>query len=308
MDILERITGIILPVFAIIAIGYGYARWRGEVVRSDMASVNRVSMEVLAPLMVFSALSAKDFDLAHNGWLILASVIISLGSGLLAWPVAKMLGYDKRTFLPPMMYNNGGNMGVPLMLLAFGPESLSAAVALFTAATFVYFSLGIKMLQHGRTTSMRPGSFLKLFKSPIMVAMVLGVLFAVLHVPLPQPVFSAMKLLGEASIPIMLFALGVRMMDISFKSWHIGLVGAVTCPVVGLIVAFALDQVLPLTAGQRGQMYLFGALPPAVLCFMVAEQYRQEPDKVASIVLMGNLAALIFVPLGLWLGLQASIR
>jgi len=45
-----------------------------------------------------------------------------------------------------------------------------------------------------------------------------------------------------------------------------------------------------------------------VLCFMVAEQYRQEPDKVASIVLMGNLAALIFVPLGLWLGLQASIR
>jgi hypothetical protein len=41
---------------------------------------------------------------------------------------------------------------------------------------------------------------------------------------------------------------------------------------------------------------------------MVAEQYRQEPDKVASIVLMGNLAALIFVPLGLWLGLQPSIR
>jgi len=306
MDILDRISGIILPVFAIIAIGYGYARWRGEVVRSDMASVNRVSMEVLAPLMVFSALSSKDFDLVHNGWLILASVLISLGSALLAWPVAKLLGYDKRTFLPPMMYNNGGNMGVPLMLLAFGPESLSAAVALFTAATFIYFSIGIKMMQHGRET--RPGSFLKLFKSPIMIAMVLGVLFAVFHVPLPGPVFSAMKLLGEASIPIMLFALGVRMMDISFKSWHIGLVGAVTCPLVGLIVAFFLDHLLPLTDGQRGQMYLFAALPPAVLCFMVAEQYRQEPDKVASIVLMGNLAAVFFVPLGLWLGLPAAIR
>lgn len=306
MDILERITGIILPVFSIIAIGYGYARWRGEVVRSDMASVNRVSMEVLAPLMVFSALSAKDFDLVHNGWLILASVLISLGSGLLAWPVAHLLGYDKRTFLPPMMYNNGGNMGVPLMLLAFGPESLSAAVALFTAATFVYFSLGVKMLQHGRDT--RPGSLLRLFKSPIMIAMVAGVLCAAFHVWLPAPIFSAMKLLGEASIPIMLFALGVRMMDISFKSWHIGLVGAATCPLVGLIMAFLLDQVLPLTAGQRGQMYLFAALPPAVLCFMVAEQYRQEPDKVAAIVLMGNLAALIFVPLGLWMGLPDSIR
>ncbi|EJL92097.1 putative permease [Herbaspirillum sp. CF444] len=308
MEIFDRITGIILPVFAIIAIGYGYARWRGEVVRSDMASVNRVSMEVLAPLMVFSALASKDFDMVHNAWLILASVLISLGSGLLAWPVARLLGYDKRTFLPPMMYNNGGNMGVPLMLLAFGPGSLSAAVALFTAATFVYFSLGVRMLQHGRSNSSRPGSWLRLFKSPIMVAMVLGVLFAAFRIPLPPPVFSAMKLLGEASIPIMLFALGVRMMDISFKSWHIGLVGAVTCPLVGLLVALLLDQVLPLTSGQRGQMYLFAALPPAVLCFMVAEQYRQEPDKVASIVLMGNLAALIFVPLGLWLGLPPSIR
>lgn len=306
MEIIEHIGSIILPVFAIIAIGYGYARWRGEVVRSDMASVNRVSMEVLAPLMVFSALAAKDFDLVHNGWLILASVLISLGSGVLAWPVARLLGYDKRTFLPPMMYNNGGNMGVPLMLLAFGPESLSAAVALFTAATFIYFSVGVKMLQAGRTT--RPGSFLKLLNSPIMMAMILGVLFALLHIPVPKPLLSAMKLLGEASIPIMLFALGVRMMDISFKSWHIGLVGAATCPLVGLAVALLLDQLLPLTSAQRGQMFLFAALPPAVLCFMVAEQYRQEPDKVASIVLLRNLAALVFVPVGLWLGLPAGAR
>ncbi|HEV7856603.1 MAG TPA: AEC family transporter, partial [Herminiimonas sp.] len=48
---------------------------------------------------------------------------------------------------------------------------------------------------------------------------------------------------------------------------------------------------------------LFASLPPAVTCFMMAEQYRQEPDKVAAIVLLGNLAALIFVPIGLWLGL-----
>jgi predicted permease len=46
-------------------------------------------------------------------------------------------------------------------------------------------------------------------------------------------------------------------------------------------------------------------LPPAVFCFMVAERYRQEPDKVASIVLLGNLAALAFVPVGLWMGLQS---
>ena len=67
-----------------------------------------------------------------------------------------------------------------------------------------------------------------------------------------------------------------------------------------------LDRILALTALQRGQMYLFASLPPAVLTFMVAEQYQQEPDQVAAIVLLGNLGALAFVPLGLWLGMHTA--
>ena len=47
----------------------------------------------------------------------------------------------------------------------------------------------------------------------------------------------------------------------------------------------------------------YASLPPAVFSFIVAESYQQEPDKVAGIVMLGNIAALGFVPLGLWLGL-----
>ncbi|HEX2530354.1 MAG TPA: AEC family transporter, partial [Burkholderiaceae bacterium] len=146
----------------------------------------------------------------------------------------------------------------------------------------------------------------KFLLSPMMIAMMAGTAFAALHATLPAPLMQALKMSGEACIPIMLFALGVRMMDVSFKSWHIGVIGAVVCPVVGLAVALLLDNVLAMTAAQRGQMYLFAALPPAVFCFMVAEQYKQEPDKVASIVLLGNLAALVFVPIGLWMGLPPA--
>lgn len=301
MDMFQRILSIILPVFAIIAVGYGYARLRGDSVRADMGAVNRVSMEVLCPLLVFTALAAKDFDVAHNLVLILAGVLISLGSGLLAWPVARLLGYDVRSFVPPMMYNNCGNMGLPLAALAFGPAGLSAAVALFMAANLVYFSVGIKIIEAGRHG--RRSSFFKFMTSPMMLAMILGMLCALLKLSLPAQLLAALKMLGDACIPVMLFSLGVRMMDVNFRSWHIGLVGAIACPVTGLISAGLLDLALPLTDMQRGQMYLFASLPPAVLCFMIAEQYKQEPDKVASIVLLGNLVSLGFVPLGLWLGL-----
>ncbi|SNT04311.1 hypothetical protein SAMN06265795_112104 [Noviherbaspirillum humi] len=301
MQVFERILSIILPVFLTIALGYGYARLRGDAVKSDMGAVNRISMDVLCPLLVFSALAAKEFDLAHNSMLILAGVLIALGSGLIAWPVCKLLGYDPRSFVPPMMYNNCGNMGLPLAALAFGPAGLSSAVALFMACNVVYFTVGIKIIESGRA---RQGSSLKFLVSPMMLSMMLGMVFAVFHIALPAPLMQAMKMLGDACIPLMLFSLGVRMTDVTLKSWHIGLMGAIVCPLSGLAVAWLLDGLLMLPPAQRGQMYLFASLPPAVFCFMVAEQYKQEPDKVASIVLLGNFLALAFVPLGLWLGLR----
>lgn len=301
MDMIERIAGIILPVFAIVGMGYGYGRLRGATVRTEMAVVNRVSMDVLCPLLIFTALAAKEFDVIHNADLIFAGLVISLGSGLLAWPVAKALNYDVRSFVPPMMYNNCGNMGLPLAALAFGPAGLSAAVALFMACNLVYFSAGVKILESGRNGPKTP--FLQFMRGPMMLAMMVGIAFSLLGLSIPASLFAGMSMLGQACIPLMLFALGVRMLDIEFHSWRIGMVGAAVCPLAGIAVAVALDQVLSLTEMQRGQMYLFASLPPAVFCFMMAERYQQEPDKVASIVLLGNLAAFIFVPLGLWLGL-----
>jgi predicted permease len=302
MDIVERIAGIILPVFVIVAIGYGYARLRQDAVRMEMAVINRICMDVLAPLLVFTALAAKDFDLAHNGKLILVGVLVSLGSGVLAWPLARVLGYDVRSFVPPMMYNNCGNMGLPLAAFAFGPSGLSAAVALFIASNLVYFSAGIKILERGKLR--QSGEALKSLLNPMMLATAFGVLFAFFRIEIPDGLFQALKLLGGTSIPLMLFALGLRMLDINFNSWRIGLIGATVCPLAGLAIAVLLEQVMVLTELQRAQMYLFASLPPAVFCFVMAERYQQEPNKVASIVLLGNLASLVFVPLGLWMGIR----
>lgn len=302
MEILLRIVSIILPVFIIIGLGYAYARYKGAGVTDDMTAVNRISMDVLCPFLVFTALASKDFDVGHNVWLILAGALVALGSGLLAWPVARFFGYDVRSFVPPMMYNNCGNMGLPLAALAFGASGLSAAVALFVACNLVYFTVGIKIIQKGHPD--HADDSLKFLLSPMMLAMISGMLFAMMQLHLPELLFVALKMLGDACIPLMLFALGVRLLDINFSSWRIGVVGAIVCPLAGLMVAALLDLALPLTPVQRGQMYLFASLPPAVFSYMVAEQYQQEPDKVASIVLLGNLAALLFVPIGLWLGLR----
>jgi malate permease and related proteins len=54
---------------------------------------------------------------------------------------------------------------------------------------------------------------------------------------------------------------------------------------------------------EKALVWVFGALPPAVLNYIFAERYGQEPATVASIVLLGNLLALVFLPIALMLGL-----
>ena len=55
---------------------------------------------------------------------------------------------------------------------------------------------------------------------------------------------------------------------------------------------------------KGGLLFVFASLPPAVLNFLVADRNHQEPERVASIVLLGNISAMIFVPIGLYLGLR----
>lgn len=291
---LERLAGIILPVFSIIALGWLYA-WR---VKPDMATVNRISMNVLAPALVFSALASKDFDVAANRMLLVGSVAVVLGSGLLAWLLARLMREQARTFVPPMMFNNCGNMGLPLAVLAYGTAGFSPMVALFTISNLLQFTVGMWILDHR-------ARFRSLLRNPIVVATVLGFAFAIAHPQLPEWLMVAIRLVGDALIPMMLLSLGVRLYETSFGEWRIGVVGGIVCPLTGLAIAVPLAPLLGLDPIQQGLLILFGSLPPAVLNFMVAEQFRQEPGKVASIVLIGNLLSIVFVPLGLAIALPA---
>ncbi len=290
---LERILGIILPVFSIIAVGYFW----GRRVQPDMGMVNRISMNVLAPALIFSALSSKSFDVFGDAPLILGSIGIVLGSGLLAWPFAKLLHQDARTFVPPMMFNNCGNMGLPLAVLAFGEQGFGPMVALFVVSNLLHFTLGAWIIDHH-------ARFGRLLKNPMVWSTIAGFLFAVLQPPLPDWLGVTFKMVGDGLIPMMLLSLGVRLTAIDWGDARLGVVGGLVCPLTGLAMAGVLAPFLGLTPMQTGLLFLFAALPPAVLNFMVAEQYRQEPGKVASIVLVGNVMSVIFIPIGLAIALR----
>jgi len=278
MTVAGRIIEIIVPVFFIVAVGFLYARR----FRPDMTWFSRIALDVCTPMLTYSALASRNFEIAQHAALLAAGALLSRQS--------------PRTLVPVVMFNNCGNMGLPLALLAFGPQHIGAAVALFSISNLIHFSIGARITSRDARTR-------DLLLSPMMLATVLGFASALTEVRPPAVLLTGMKLMGDASLPLMLFALGVRLSAFEPKGLLGSLLGAVARPVIGMALALPLAQALELDALARAQLLLFAALPPAVLQFMLADRYRQEPEKVAGMIMLGNVLALLFVPLGLTLGM-----
>jgi hypothetical protein len=188
-------------------------------------------------------------------------------------------------------------MGLPLIVLAFGENALPAAVVLLLVENMLHFSLGVWMLDHHARLS-------GLWRNPVVQAGAAGLAVSLSGIQIWPPLMLAIKMLGDVSIPLLLFSLGVRLIDASLRDLRDGMLGAVATPVAGMLAAAAIAPLLGLTEQERNILFVFGALPPAVLNFIFAERFHQEPEKVASIVMIGNVAALVFVSIALALSLK----
>ena len=137
-----QILSTMLPVFLIAGSGALYGRYRTP----DIQGLNALNMELFVPMLVFAVLADQQAPLQEYGWLALAATVVVLGSGVILYPVARLLKLNLKTFLPPMMFNNSGNMGIPILVLAFGDAALPAAIVLFIVEMLLHFSVGLYML------------------------------------------------------------------------------------------------------------------------------------------------------------------
>lgn len=283
-----RILTILFPLFAITAVGY----WVGRRMQPDLREMNRITMDVFVPALVFAALANKSFNVTEYLPLALVTLALVVIAGGVGWGLARLSGIAVKTLVPPMMFNNCGNLGLPLAVLAFGEYALAPAVVMFMVSNFLHFTLGAWLLDNRVR-------LVTVWKVPSVLATCLGVAMAIIGVEIWAPLMLAIKMLGDIAIPIMLFALGVRLAESRITDFGPGLMVATVRPIVGMATAWLVLQCYPLPPLQEALVLIFGALPPAVLNFIFAERYGQEPGRVASMVLLGNVFALLFLSVAL---------
>ncbi|AJQ97120.1 AEC family transporter [Gynuella sunshinyii] len=284
----HQILGIIIPIIFIVLIGFAY----GKRHRPDMEAANRINVDVFVPLLIISVFADKGSNMMAFMPLVYAVIAVTLIPGVFAFALARGFGFNWKTFVPPIMFKNSGNMGLPLVLFAYGEQYLPAAVVMFVVSNTLHFTVGAWLINPN-------ARMWDLIKNPMILATITGLGIAFLGVTIPAPLVSGMQLVGNTAVPLMLFALGVRLVNMERAGWKIGLISAIACPLLGIMVAWPITQIWDLGKAQTGILILFGALPPAVLNYLVAERYKQQPDLVASMVIYGNAFSVVIIPLAL---------
>ena len=285
-----QIADITLPIFVIVLIGFLYSRK----FKPDLGGANKLIVDVALPILIFTSLSTKRFDAVAAMSFTGAALLFILLSGLLAWPVAKLSGASWRAFLPCTMFTNVGPVGIPLIVLAFGAEGLAPAVLLLVISNLLHFTLGSAVMS-GRV------DWRMVYANPLVWATLLGVTFSQLQWTLLTWFATPLGMIGNVLVPMMLLSLGARLSTSQISDAKVGLQAAVLNMGVRLVTVYLILQLIPLQGVERGTLILFVCLPPAVFNFMLADKFQVEPHKVASMVVVGHLASLLFLPLGIWL-------
>lgn len=292
---IEQVFSIVAPLFIIVAVGYVYGTW----VNPEMGIANRLIMDVFMPALIFSVMIQEDFYPTQYLTLILGGALIMFGSGVLAFGLAKVAGWTPRSIIPTAMFSNWANLGIPLYVSALGDQALDGGVMLVVAGNILCFTIGT-YIYSGKLSG------LEVLKTPIIIAVILGLSINAISLPVPSFVDTPISMLGQVAIPLMLFSLGVRLTKVSLNDNVVGTVVAIFCPVVGVSLAWLITQFLPLSELHSNILILFGVLPPAIINFMLAEQYNSDPEKVASIVIIGNLLSIVTIPFALLLVLSGN--
>ncbi len=284
--ILVQLLDIVLPVFLCIAAGFAWARGK---LAFDNAFVTQLVMYIGTPCLLIATFDQVRPEPAAFGQIFLAALTAFVGVGLVSWGLLRLLGLDPRDFLPALTFPNTGNMGLPLVLFAFGPEGLAFGIVVFALSAVGHFTVGI---------SVSRGAFKprELLTVPILPALTVGILLVVLDLNLPPVLGRTVELLGNLTIPLMLLALGVSLARLPLRRFgRAALLGTLRIG-LGAASGFAAAWAFGLGPVATGALVLQCSMPIAVYSYLFAERYGRASADVAGAVIVSTLMTLVAAP------------
>lgn len=187
----------------------------------------------------------------------------------------------------------------------FGDEGLSlSAVALMTVIPTVNVLCVAVLARHGRDTCVNGlrDTVLQLARNPFILACAAGFALNGADVTLPAMLQEGLHILGSASLPLGLLAVGAGLsFTAALDGWKDIIASSLFKLLILPLLAFAAGRALGLSGTPLGVCLIFTAVPVSVSSYILARVLGGDHDRMAAIITIQTLVALLSMPLVLGL-------
>jgi malate permease and related proteins len=295
IEFLSIFTSVILPVFGIVFLGY----LLGGRLNLQSQSLTRSAYYVFVPAFIFNVISKSSvsFESAARmfAFITLTHLLAALSGGI----IGRLLGRSREmiaAFIMIAVFGNVGNYGLAVIRFRLGEEAVLPSTIYFVAITVISFTICVSAAGWARGGTR--GALKGLVRTPALWAVVPALAVSGSGITVPLMVSRMLGLLGDAMIPVMLFALGLQLLEQSDVKLSPDLFIAST---LRLLTAPALAAVIGIFSGLSPVEYASGILqagmPVAVLVSIISGEYNIVPGFVTSVVLFTTLGSLLSLSL-----------
>jgi len=293
------ILGSLIPVFLIILLGYGLQKtsFPGD---SFWAGAEKLIYFLLFPALLFSSTASGNWELhaiASMVWALLAALFVA--TFLLLIFRTKLSKNDKAfTSLFQGSIRFTTYIGLAAVYALFKDTGLQIAAVLITILIPLVNILSVMVLiRFGGQQNGWHWIFISVARNPLIIACVLGMTFNLTGLGMPMIADNFISILGRASLPLGLLAVGASMQLTTVKKAGSEVLTACLFKLVlfpGLMwtacYIFQTDKLSTAVA------VLFAALPGSPLSYILAKQLGGDSKLMASIVTIQTGVSMLTLP------------
>lgn len=306
-----QILSITTPIFILIGLGFLSARG-GLISREQVRGMGAVVINFALPALVLKAVSENPIGEVFNWQYLTAYGLGSLAVfclGLLASRTLRREPLDSSAIAALGMANsNSGFVGYPIVAMTLGATAAIGLALNMVVENLLIIPLALALAEAGRQEGSALGvareTLKRLARSPLIIAMAIGLPLALLELRLPAVPARVVEMLATASAPLALFVIGGSLygLRLSGMQGEIGMIAfgkLILHPLAVLLIFSLLPDVDPalMAAGV-----LFASAPMLSIYPILGQRFGVD-GRCAAALLLTTVAS--FVTISTLLGFVA---
>ena len=288
-----------VPIFLVMIVGW-VIKQLGVIDEHFVSKANKYVFHVALPVLLFQQISSADMTSQFDIRFVLYCMLATTAFFVIIWVVTELLMKDdtqKGSFVQCACRSSAAILGMAFIQNMYSSTGMAPLMIVSAVPLFNIYSV---IILTGSAVKKEPHSavikraFINVLKNPIIIGIVLGLPFSLLHVQFPVIINKTLTSIAQTATPIALIVIGA---GFEGRKAIKKIKPTVIATFIKLIGIAAVCLPIAVAMGYRNQelvaILIMVASPTTVSCYIMSENMDNDGVLASSIIVLTTLLSSI---------------